>query len=46
MILFWVTFAAFFFGLTYGRLQIVTEQRSWAASSSSASASAPTYCRR
>jgi hypothetical protein len=26
MILFWVTFAAFFFGLTYGLLQIVTEQ--------------------
>jgi ABC-type multidrug transport system ATPase subunit len=25
MILFWVTFAAFFFGLTYGLLQIVTE---------------------
>src|SRR5204862_4783644 len=26
MILFWVTFGAFFFGLTYGLLQIVTEQ--------------------
>ena len=26
MIVFWVTFAAFFFGLTYGLLQIVTEQ--------------------
>jgi len=26
MILFWVTFAAFFFGLTYGLLQIVTER--------------------
>src|SRR4029453_6609775 len=25
MILFWVTFGAFFFGLTYGLLQIVTE---------------------
>ena len=26
MIVFWVTFGAFFFGLTYGLLQIVTEQ--------------------
>jgi ABC-type multidrug transport system ATPase subunit/ABC-type transport system involved in multi-copper enzyme maturation permease subunit len=26
MIVFWITFAAFFFGLTYGLLQIVTEQ--------------------
>lgn len=26
MILFWVTFAAFFFGVTYGLLQIVTER--------------------
>ena len=26
MILFWVIFGAFFFGLTYGLLQIVTEQ--------------------
>jgi ABC-type multidrug transport system ATPase subunit/ABC-type transport system involved in multi-copper enzyme maturation permease subunit len=26
MILFWMTFASFFFGLTYGLLQIVTEQ--------------------
>lgn len=26
MILFWVTFAAFFFGLTYGLLQVCTEQ--------------------
>jgi ABC-type multidrug transport system ATPase subunit len=26
MIIFWVTFGAFFFGLTYGLLQIVTEQ--------------------
>ncbi|HXF56466.1 MAG TPA: ATP-binding cassette domain-containing protein [Actinomycetota bacterium] len=26
MILFWITFAAFFFGLTYGLLQIVTER--------------------
>src|SRR6266542_610530 len=26
MILFWVTFAAFFFGITYGLLQIVTER--------------------
>jgi ABC-type multidrug transport system ATPase subunit len=26
MLLFWLTFAAFFFGLTYGLLQVVTEQ--------------------
>jgi len=26
MLLFWMTFAAFFFGLTYGLLQVVTEQ--------------------
>ena len=26
MILFWITFGAFFFGLTYGLLQVVTER--------------------
>jgi ABC-type multidrug transport system ATPase subunit len=46
MIVFWITFAAFFFGLTYGCCRSSPSRPSCAARCSSASASAPTCCRR
>ena len=46
MIIFWVAFGGFFFGLTYGLLQSAWSSRSFAENGSSACASVHMSCRR